>query len=165
MVRLRTAATCYAADAPESSFPEAGGGKNRRFGALTHGQDETFVRGCGFHVVFPIGAIVSAQFRRDVFIMADLFDDAFYERADAHIVRANQDAEDESPEAVNASLMFASARFSAFVSARGFGSGEEMAAKRDETVEYFVAGFRQMLEGNLDAYISNFAAYVQTEED
>ncbi|MEQ1608339.1 MAG: DUF3144 domain-containing protein [Hyphomonadaceae bacterium] len=97
--------------------------------------------------------------------MADLFDDAFYERVDAHISRANKDAEDASPEAANASLIFASARFSAFVSARGFGSGEEMAAKRDETVEYFVAGFRQMLEGNLDAYIRNFAAYVQTEED
>ncbi|HPI49080.1 MAG TPA: DUF3144 domain-containing protein [Hyphomonadaceae bacterium] len=97
--------------------------------------------------------------------MADPFDDAFYARADAHINLANEEAEEASHEAVNASMMFASARFSAFLSARGFKSGEAMAAKRDETVEYFVAGFRQMLEGNLDAYIRNFDAYLKPKED
>ena len=39
-----------------------------------------------------------------------------------------------------------------------------MGAKRDETVEYFVAGFRQMLEGNLDAYIKNFEGYMKGED-
>ena len=39
-----------------------------------------------------------------------------------------------------------------------------MAAKREETVEYFVAGFRQMFEGNLDAYIRNFDAYMNAKE-
>jgi hypothetical protein len=65
---------------------------------------------------------------------------------------------------VSASMLFAAARFSAFISAGGFASGEAMAARRDETVEYFVAGFRQMLEGNVDAYIRNFDAYVQGKE-
>ena len=65
---------------------------------------------------------------------------------------------------VNASMLFASARFCAFLSARGFNSGEAMGAKRDETVDYFVAGFRQMLEGNLDAYIKNFGAYMKGED-
>ena len=87
-------------------------------------------------------------------------DDAFYARADAHIHLANDEAEKAGHEMVNASLMFASARFSAFVSARGFASSEAMQAKRAETIEYFVAGFRQMLEGNLDAYIKNFETYV-----
>ena len=101
--------------------------------------------------------------------MADPFDDAFYKRADAHINLANEalgGADGEAtPEAVNASMMFASARFSAFISARGFKSGEAMAAKRDETVKYFVDGFQQMLEGNLDAYIKNFDAYMKPQED
>lgn len=96
--------------------------------------------------------------------MADLFDDAFYKRADAHIHLANEETEEASHEAVNASMMFASARFCAFLSARGFNSGEAMGAKRDETVDYFVAGFRQMLEGNLDAYIKNFGAYMKGED-
>ena len=96
--------------------------------------------------------------------MADIFDDAFYKRADAHIALANEEVAEVSHEMVNASMMFASARFSAFLSARGFKSGEAMAAQRDETVEYFVAGFRQMLEGNLDAYIKNFDAYMNTKD-
>ncbi len=96
--------------------------------------------------------------------MADMFDDAFYKRADAHIALANEEVAEASHEMVNAAMMFASARFSAFLSARGFKSGEAMAAQRDETVEYFVAGFRQMLEGNLDAYIKNFDAYMNTKD-
>ena len=97
--------------------------------------------------------------------MADQFDDAFYARADAHIALANDQLEGARREMVNASMMFASARFSAFLSARGFKTGEAMAAKRDETVTYFVEGFRQMLEGNLDAYIKNFDAYMKPQED
>lgn len=96
--------------------------------------------------------------------MADLFDDNFYKRADAHIHLANEDTEASSHEAVNASLLFAAARFCAFLSARGFESGQAMEARRDETVDYFVAGFRQMLEGNLDAYIRNFDAYMKRED-
>jgi hypothetical protein len=91
-------------------------------------------------------------------------DDKFYDRADAHIHLANDQTEKVRHEMVNASLMFASARFCAFISARGFESGEAMGKKRAETVEYFVAGFRQMLEGNLDAYTKNFEAYVQADD-
>jgi len=96
--------------------------------------------------------------------MADVFDDAFYKRADAHIHLANEETGEASHEAVNASMMFAAARFSAFLS-RGFKTGEAMGAQRAETVEYFTAGFRQMLEGNLDAYIKNFDAYMNTKEE
>ncbi len=96
--------------------------------------------------------------------MAGELDDKFYKRADAHIHLANEEAEDVSHEAVNASMMFASARFCAFLSARGFKSGEAMAAKRDETITYFVDGFRQMLEGNLDAYIKNFDDYMKSKD-
>lgn len=96
--------------------------------------------------------------------MAEQLDDAFYARADAHIHLSNDQAgEGVSHEMVNASMLFAAARFSAFTSARGFESGAAMQAKRDETVEYFVSGFRQMLEGNLDAYIKNFDAYMRPD--
>jgi len=96
--------------------------------------------------------------------MADPFDDAFYMRADAHITLSNEQVDDAAPEMVNASMMFASARFCAWLSAGGFKTGEAMAAKRGETIEYFVAGFRQMLEGNMDAYIANFDTYVRSKE-
>ena len=96
--------------------------------------------------------------------MAQDLDDTFYDRADAHIHLSNDQVEDASHEMVNASMLFASARFSAFTSARGFASGEAMAAKRAETIEYFVSGFRQMLEGNIDAYIKNFDAYMKSKD-
>jgi hypothetical protein len=96
--------------------------------------------------------------------MADQLDDKFYDRADAHIHLSNDQIDGVSPEMVNASLLFAAARFSAFISAGGFASGEAMAAKREETIEYFTAGFRQMLEGNLDTYIQNFDSYMKAKE-
>ena len=88
-------------------------------------------------------------------------DDKFYDRADAHIHLSNDQAADAPHEMVSASLLFAAARYSAFISARGFSTGESMAARRQETIDYFVGGFRQMLEGNLDAYINNFDAYMK----
>src|ERR1700754_432904 len=98
--------------------------------------------------------------------MAQEIDDAFYERADAHIHLSNDQLDGEvSPEAVNASMIFATARFNAWMSASGFSSAEEMAEKRAETIEYFVAGYRQMLEGNLDAYIRNFDSYMKPDEE
>lgn len=93
--------------------------------------------------------------------MADVFDDAFYARADAHIELSNQQLDGAAREMVNASMLFASARFCAWLSAGGYSSGEAMKAKRDEIADYFVDGFRQMLEGNLDAYIANFDAYMK----
>lgn len=92
--------------------------------------------------------------------MATQFDDAFYTRADTHINLANGQIADAPREMVNASMMFASARFCAWLSAHGFQSSEAMAKGKQEISDYFVDGFRQMLEGNLDAYIKNFDAYM-----
>lgn len=95
--------------------------------------------------------------------MADPFDDAFYQRADAHIHLSNDQLNGAAREMVNASMLFASARFCAWLSAGGYTSGEVMAAKKQEIADYFVDGFRQMLEGNLDAYIRNFDAYMKPQ--
>ena len=95
--------------------------------------------------------------------MADQLDDKFYARADAHIHLSNDQLEDAPGQMVNASMIFATARFNAWTSASGFDSGAAMAAKREETIEYFVAGYRQMLEGNIDAYIKNFDAYMRPD--
>jgi hypothetical protein len=96
--------------------------------------------------------------------MADMFDDAFYERADAHINLSNEQVNSAPREMVNASMLFASARFCAWLSAGGYSSGEAMAAKKQEIADYFVDGFRQMLEGNIDAYANNFDAYMKPKE-
>lgn len=90
-------------------------------------------------------------------------DEKFFDRADAHIHLSNDQLADSTAGKVSASMMYGTARFNAWISASGFNSGEEMAAKRDETLEYFVTGYRQMLEANLDEYINNFDAYMKSQ--
>lgn len=92
-------------------------------------------------------------------------DDKFYDRADAHIHLTNdQITEEVGRGKASASMMYATARFNAWVSATGWNSGEEMKSSKEETLEYFVAEYRKMLEENLDDYIDNFADYMHVSE-
>lgn len=89
-------------------------------------------------------------------------DDEFYQRADAHIHLSNdQITETIGAGKVSASNMYATARFNAWLSACGWHSEQEMAAAKEETLEYFVAEYRKMLDENLDDYIQNFASYMK----
>ncbi len=92
-------------------------------------------------------------------------DDGFFERADAHIRLCNEQiGEKASLEAVNASNMYAVARFSAWVSACGWNSGEGMADAKQAILNALVADYRKMLEENLDDYIRNFESYMRLPE-
>ncbi len=93
--------------------------------------------------------------------MAQDPDDKFYDRADAHIHLSNDQLKDVSRGKASASMMYATARFNAWVSACGFADGDQMKAARDETVEYFLTEFQKMLEENLDDYIGNFESYMR----
>lgn len=93
--------------------------------------------------------------------MADQFDAAFYQRADAHIFLSNDQKLNAQPDMVNASMMFASARFCAYLSAGGFGSGAAMAQGKQEVSDYFVEGFRQMLNAHLEDYIRNYDTFMK----
>lgn len=92
-------------------------------------------------------------------------DDEFYERADAHIhLSNNQINEKATLGKVSASNMYATARFNAWVSACGWNSGQEMAASKQETLDYFATEYRKILEENLDDYIENFESYMRPGE-
>jgi len=86
-------------------------------------------------------------------------DPKFYDRADAHINLSNDQLKDINPGKVSSSMMYATARFNAYVSWIGFDNADEMAKTRDETVKYFVEQYQIMLEENLDDYIRNFDKY------
>ena len=89
-------------------------------------------------------------------------DSRFYDRADAHIHLSNdQIDEDATKGKVSASMMHATARFNAWVSATGWHNGEEMNTSREETIEYFVSEYRKMLEENIDDYVENFESYMR----
>lgn len=93
-------------------------------------------------------------------------DDKFYERADAHIQLSNAQISGYVAKGkVSASMMYATARFNSWVSACGWNSAEEMAAAKEETIEYFLTEYRKMLDENMDDYINNFQSYKQVDQD
>jgi len=93
-------------------------------------------------------------------------DEKFFERADAHIALANGHINQQiQPGLVNNSLLFASARFSAWICAAGFQSGEEMIAKKKELMDYFIGQYASMLEENLENYAQNYDLYMGITKD
>ena len=98
--------------------------------------------------------------------MTQATDQAFYDRADAHIDLANQQIEKfEDLGKVSASLTFSATRFSAWMSARSFKSGAELAAAREEILKYFCEQYRMMLEDNLYEHIEHFDRFVLGKGD
>ena len=87
-------------------------------------------------------------------------DKEFFQRADEYIDVANQQATQVNRGKVSASMMFATARFNAWVSASGTESGEDLASVKQEALEYFLAEYRKMLEENLDEYIEHYDKYM-----
>jgi len=93
--------------------------------------------------------------------MANTPEPAFFERADAHINLSNEQLKSEPRGKVCASMLFGSARFSAWVGARGCPNAEAMKENREEIVDYFSAEFRKMLERHVDDYIGNWDNYMK----
>ena len=93
--------------------------------------------------------------------MATEVDDDFYNRADAVIHLANEQLSVAGRGKVSASCMYATARFNAWVTACGHGSAQEMAAAKEEAIDYFAKQYIAMLSENLDDYIAKFSEYMQ----
>jgi len=88
-------------------------------------------------------------------------DEKFYERADAHIALANGHINQKlHPGMVSNSMLFATSRFNAWISASGFQNGEEMREKKKELLDYFIGQYSSMLEENVDNYIENYDLYM-----
>lgn len=93
--------------------------------------------------------------------MSESNDPSFYDRADAFIHLANDQNKDIGRGKVSASFMYAVARFNAWVSARWFDNADDMKTAKQETIDYFVKEYKEMLEENLDDYIKNFSEYLR----
>jgi len=92
-------------------------------------------------------------------------DQDFFNRADAIIELTNSHIADSSRGKASASLMYANARFSAWVSACGCRNAEELAASKQQAVDYFLEEFRLMLEENLTDYVENYSRYMNANPD
>ncbi len=89
----------------------------------------------------------------------------FLDRAHEHLRIANEQLTDVSEGQVSASMMYACARFNAWVSATNQDSAQDLKGAYGETIEYFVAQYRKMLVKNLDDFVANFGAYMQPPVD
>ncbi|GGY56988.1 DUF3144 domain-containing protein [Pseudoduganella albidiflava] len=87
-------------------------------------------------------------------------DAAFWERADAIIHLANEQGTKVPNSNVSASLLYAAARFNAFIVATGATSAEAMEKDKEEAIRYFTDEYRKMLSQNLDDHIANFNTYM-----
>jgi hypothetical protein len=92
-------------------------------------------------------------------------DDKFYDRADAHIHLSNDQISKEiGTGKVSASMMFATARFNAYLSAKGYDSAADFSGEKSIVMKYFVDEYTKMLEENIDDYIESFDNYMKPEE-
>ena len=92
-------------------------------------------------------------------------DREFYDRAQEHLSIANDQLADVSRGQVSASMMYACARFNAWLSASKRESAKDLKGAYGETIEYFVAQYRKMLVKNLDDFVANFGDYIQPPAD
>ena len=91
-------------------------------------------------------------------------DARFFERSNSFIKLANEQSEGAERGAVTASLMFASARYNVFVAAVSFRTQDELAAQKQEIVDYYAQQYRAMLEEHVSDYIGNFSSYIRPPE-
>jgi len=93
-------------------------------------------------------------------------DEAFYKRADAHINLANEhiNTQQTKPVDANDALLYASARFNAWIVAASFPNAEEMKADKANAIEYFTNAYKSMLEEHFDNYAENYGVYMKGEE-
>ena len=92
-------------------------------------------------------------------------DHDFYDRAHEHLRIANEQLTGVSEGQVSASMMYACARFNAWLSATNRESAKDLKGAYGETIEYFVAQYRKMLVTNLDDFVANFGDYMQPPAD
>jgi hypothetical protein len=93
--------------------------------------------------------------------LAQESDREFYDRAQEHLSVANGQLAAVPRGDVSASMMYACARFNAWLSASHRESASELKGAYGETIEYFVAQYRRMLVSNLDDFVENFGEYVR----
>jgi Protein of unknown function (DUF3144) len=88
----------------------------------------------------------------------------FFTRADAHIFLSNDQLEGMHKEGVAASMLYASARFTAWLMAGSFTKSDLMQESKAGAVEFFTERFRDMLSQNIDDYITNFDHYLKSPQ-
>ena len=90
-------------------------------------------------------------------------DQQFWQLIDTFIQHANAQgqASGAPPHVAGAALMFAAARFNAYVLARSAANAEQFRTNMPGALEYFRQQFDKMMTENMDDYAANFEKYEQ----
>lgn len=92
---------------------------------------------------------------------AQNMDKDFFKRTDAFIQLANQLTQEQDLGKVSASLLYAAARFNAFIVASSAADKAEADRNKVQAIEYFTNQYRAMLIANMDDYIEKFDEYLK----
>lgn len=92
---------------------------------------------------------------------AQNMDKDFFKRTDAFIQMANQLSQEHDLGKVSASLLYAAARFNAFIVASSAADKSEADRNKVQAIDYFTNQYRAMLLANMDDYIEKFDEYLK----
>lgn len=81
-------------------------------------------------------------------------DKEFYELADAHIALANTSMGKVKPAKVSAALLFAAARFNAFVISASAENKAQMLLDKESAIAYFMQEYEKSLRENIDEHLA-----------
>lgn len=88
-------------------------------------------------------------------------DNAFYERADAHINLSNEQLKMAPGPAVGASMTFGAARFNTWLCANMYGTKDVMSQMQEQAIAQLTEHYAQQLRENFENYIQEFDKFVQ----
>src|SRR5258708_4541495 len=87
-------------------------------------------------------------------------DQQFWDIANTFITTANAHCDKVPGAKVSAALLYAAARFNAFIVAGSTKSADELAAQRDPAIAYLVEEYGKMLREHFGDYQRNYAKYL-----
>ena len=91
------------------------------------------------------------------------FDKQFWQRADQFINLANQQSQEVSPGEVSASMLFATARYNAFIAAATAQNIDELKKNKEEAIRYFANQYYEMFTENIEDWIENYQKHIKKE--
>jgi hypothetical protein len=92
---------------------------------------------------------------------AQNMDKDFFKRTDAFIQVANELCKENETGKVSASMLYAAARFNAFIVASSAKDKAEADRNKVEAIDYFTDQYRAMLLANMDDYIDKYDEYMK----
>jgi len=90
-------------------------------------------------------------------------DQQFWDLADSFIHVANEHSDTVAHAKVSAAMLYAAARFNAFIAAANADDEVAFREDRERALEYFTGEFRKMLAENLDDWADHYTEYIRTK--